>query len=81
MSKEFLSLTQGPATSADEHDLDADAAGITHPNLHRRIVSDAETSPEEVASPRYSLSVYGVNSYRATETFLHAETSVTTEVP
>lgn len=73
---------QGPAANASDEDLRRDNTGFTHPNLHRRI--DPQQSPEgsEEYQPRkYQLGIYGVNSYRTTETVLHDEDAEDNEIP
>ena len=49
-------------------------SGLTNPNLHRRKNGD-------VTDIVYRIGVYGVNSYRYTETTEHDEESETSEIP
>lgn len=81
MSKEFIKLTQGPAVLADEEALKKDEAGLTHPNLHRRIKEDKTIGENEISPREYEIAVRGVDSYRSTKTFVHDEESTTTEIP
>lgn len=55
-----IKTAQGPAKLATTEDKikDESESGLTHPNLHRRIVPNDKED--------YKLGVYGYNSYRTT---------------
>ena len=82
LNDSYLKMAQGPAVLANSVDIDHDVAGITYPNLHRRI--DNEDTPiedDEVAPDTYDITVKGVNSYRTTNHTVHDEASTTSEIP
>lgn len=80
MPRSNAMMGQKPAVLADGDDLAHDELGVTNPNLHRRI--EMHNPPEgELKSRTYMLGIYGVNSYRTTEVFLHSEDSDDSEVP
>ena len=81
MSDRFIQMTQGPAVLADAEALQKDENGFTHPNLHRRIKVDRPLGEDEHLPREYALAVYGVDSYRTTESFVHDEESTTEETP
>ena len=64
---------QGKAVIADAYELEKDAAGFTHPNLHRRIVDEPLLEPDGVVSKSYELEIQGLDSYRAVHTAYHNE--------
>lgn len=51
-----------------------DSVGYTNPNLHRRISSDTE-------GRKYSVGVYGLDSYRLVVEDIHDEESTVCEIP
>lgn len=75
LSIDIPKMGQGPAVPIDPGSIEEtrDEAGFTHPNLHRRIDTD---EPE-----KYELGIYGLDSYRLTDTSLHDEESTTSEIP
>ncbi len=74
---EIPKMGQGPARETDEDDIKRDELGFTHPNLHRRIY----TQPDCTANHKYSIGIYGYNSYRTTEIITHDEESTDSEIP
>ena len=73
---------QGEAKLATQADIAHDEAGITYPNLHRRIDNeDTPKKPGELKPDTYTLSVSGLNSYRTTKHTIHEEGSTTSETP
>lgn len=70
-------MGQGPSVLADDSDISHDDVGFTHPNLHRRIY----TPPDATDNKTYKIGIFGVDSYRTTETYIHDEESTTSEVP
>lgn len=76
MSDKIEPMGNGPwkeieSGSAEES---ADRSGFTHPNLHRRLSTDTE-------GRKYSVGIYGLNSYRTTTIELHDEESTDSEIP
>ncbi|MCM1226422.1 MAG: hypothetical protein NC320_03225 [Clostridium sp.] len=51
-----------------------DKAGFTHPNLHRKKSVNTENR-------NISVGIYGLDSYRTTETVVHNENSRDSEIP
>ncbi|MCM1286608.1 MAG: hypothetical protein NC227_10680 [Bacteroides sp.] len=51
-----------------------DNNGFTHPNFHRRKSTATENR-------NISIGIYGLNSYRTTETVIHDEDSRDSEIP
>ena len=78
---DFIPMTQGLAVLADESDIERDETGFTHPNLHRRILTDRDTVEGEIEPRKYDISVWGVDSYRTTYKVIHDEESTTLETP
>lgn len=77
---------QGPARLADESDLERDALGFTHPNLHRRVdPQDPDTADSEYNQEKYprgyQLMIQNVHSYRTTTINAHDEESIDSEIP
>lgn len=71
-----------PDDPEDAKALAKDAAGFTHPNLHRR--TDPQDPPEgssEIAPRDYNFTISGTQSYRTTRISTHDESSETSEVP
>ena len=69
---------QGPwheITDPESVEAQRDVIGFTNPNLHRR---KSDQIPEDIT---YTVSIYGLNSYRYIETETHDEDSRTSEVP
>lgn len=82
MSDNYPKTAQGQAILATAEDIARDEAGITDPNLHRRI--DNETTPlheGEILPDQYVVSVSGVNSYRTTKHTVHSEEDDLNEIP
>lgn len=94
----YLLVDSGFALMSDSDQIfrpNIDDWGYTNPNLHRRIVQDAEIPPgsnytmvhyDEEGNPYKqhidAIGVWdGVNSYRTTRTFTHDEESTTCEIP
>lgn len=78
-------MGQGPATKIAPGSLDErnNAHGFTHPDLHRVIdpsdpqyLTDAELeeiSPHELEPRKYSVGIYGYDSYRTTRRVVHTD--------
>lgn len=77
MENQIPKMAQGPAKQATVDDTVRDTAGFTNPNLHRRILTPPDGTPDHT----YKIGVYGYDSYRMTETFVHDEESRTCEIP
>lgn len=75
-------MGQGPATPATEEDIERDKIGFTGPNLHRRVDPQIPAPDSEEYKPRsYDIGIYGYDSYRTVEIYLHDEESETSEIP
>ena len=73
---------QGVAKPASLEDIERDNNGFTNPNLHRRIESPGTSNLDEgILDRKYSLGIYGNDSYRTTEIVTHDENSTTSEIP
>jgi hypothetical protein len=59
---------------AGSADATSDAAGITNPNLHRRILSDT-------GDHTYKIGIFGLNSYRTESWSAHDDDSDESEIP
>lgn len=77
MGQGLSSLIREGENIIDESAALKDANGFTHPNLHRRI----DTPPDGSINRKYTLSIYGADSYRTTEYITHDEESTTSEIP
>lgn len=79
-------IGQGPAKLASQEDLDRDALGFTHPNLHRRVdpkapeIADCELNQEQLKRS-YGLTIQNVTSYQTTHINTHDEDSTSVEIP
>lgn len=79
---EYPLTGRGVAKPATEEDMKLDKAGLTNPNLHRRI--DPQQPPEdsgEVLPREYKFSIAGWDSYRNTKNFIQDENSDSSEIP
>lgn len=76
MSEYLKKMGQGPWVKIEPDSIDEmhDDYGITHPDLHRRTLTEAE-------GISYKVSIHGVDSYRLTEYATHDEESRTSEIP
>jgi hypothetical protein len=72
-----VSYGYGPAEKIEDGSAEAqaDADGITNPNLHRRIAQG------QVDGHSYSVGIYGLNSYRVDTFSNHDEDSDDSEIP
>lgn len=77
MPTETPKTGQGPSKPADADDIQRDKVGFTNPNLHRRIFTPPEGTPDH----KYKIGIYGYDSYRTTDIILHDEESTTSEIP
>ena len=77
----FPKVEQGPAKLATDEEIQRDAVGFTHPNLHRRI--DPQILPEsnEYHPREYQLAINSLNSYRTTTIHNHDEETELDEIP
>lgn len=81
--RSYPMIGQGPATRATAEDEARDALGFTHPNLHRRVFPQSESTvgEYEYVGRTYQLMIQGNNSYRTTTMYVHDENSTESEIP
>lgn len=76
MSDEVKMLGEGPWKKIEPDSIEEtrDNNGYTNPNLHRG-------KPTKSENRKIRVGIYGLNSYRTTETVVHDENSRTSEIP
>ena len=77
----FPKVGQGPAKLATDEEIQRDAVGFTHPNLHRRIDPQILTESNEYHPREYQLAINSLNSYRTTTIHSHDEDTELDEIP
>lgn len=76
MSDRVKMLGAGPCKKVESDSIEEtrDNNGYTNPNLHRGKSTNSENR-------KISVGIYGLDSYRTTETVVHDENSRTSEIP
>lgn len=80
---EYPEVGHGDMKPASQEELEKDAHGYTHPNLHRRTdIQQPDPESSEVAPRDYQIGIYNdLHSIRMTNIHTHDEESTTCEIP